>query len=82
MERDGWLMVLVGLMALAPSFLLAIMIFATGLGLEFGAGLPRSRPAVDVAIDPLRATVGVGTGFLLIGAAAWIIKRTDWSDED
>ena len=82
MERDGWLMVLVGLMALAAPFMLAVVILSTGLGLDFATGLPRSRPTVDVAIEPLRATVGVGTALLLICAAGWTIKRTDWSGED
>ena len=82
MERDGWLIVLVGLMALGAPFLLAIVILATGLGLDLEPGLPRSGPVVDVTIDPLRAAGGVGTALLLIGAAGWVIKRTDWSGED
>ncbi len=36
-------------------------------------------PAIEVTLDPGRAFAGVGAATLLIGAACWVIKRTDWS---
>jgi hypothetical protein len=82
MERDGWLMALVVVIAMAAPFSLLVLVLATGLGLDTGQGLPRSGPRIEVALNPLRAALGVGTALVLVGAAVWIIRRTDWSGED
>ena len=83
MEREWWLMALLGFVALVGLMLLALLT----LGLldpvaevEPSAIAPES--AIEVSLDPLRASVGVGAAIVLFATALLLIKRTDWSLEE
>jgi hypothetical protein len=82
MEKDGWLMALVGFIALAAPLLLLIVVVVLGSSLDLEPGFSRTGPIVDVAIDPLRAGLGLVAAAVLFGVAVSVIRRTDWSVED
>ena len=79
MERDGWLMAVVGIIAMAAPVFILVAIFVLGVALDTGSGLPTSRPKVEVLLDPVRVGLGVGAAVVLVGAAIGIVIRTDWS---
>ena len=82
MEKDGWLMALVGFIALAAPVLLLIAVVVLGAGLDLESDMQRTGPITEVSIDPLRAGLGVTAAAVLLGVAIWVIKRTDWAVED
>jgi hypothetical protein len=68
------------LVALAGLILLAL--FTLGLvdpGVEPDPVAISRETAIEVLLDPARAFAGVGAAILLLAAALWVIKRTDWS---
>jgi len=82
MEKDGWLMALVGFIALAAPVLLLTAVVGLRAGLDLESDMQRTGPITEVSIDPLRAVLGVAAAAVLLGVAIWVIKRTDWSVED
>ena len=80
MEREWWLMALLGFVALVGLMLLAL--FTLGL-LDPGAQVEpvdiAPESAVEVSFDPARASAGVGAAIVLFATALLVIKRTDWS---
>lgn len=80
MEREWWLMALLGIVALVGLMLLAL--FTVGLldpNMETEPAAVAPEPSIEVSFDPGRAAAGVGAALLFFGAAVWVIKRTDWS---
>ena len=82
MEREWWLMALLGFVALVGLMLLAL--FTVGLldpvaEVEPVAVNPES--AVEVSLDPVRTSAGVGAAVVLFGTALLVVNRTDWTDE-
>jgi hypothetical protein len=82
MEKDGWLIALVGVIALVAPVLLLIVVVVVGASLDLEPAMRRTGPMTEVSIDPVRAGLGVGAAVVLLGVAFWVIKRTDWSVED
>lgn len=79
MEREWWLIALLGLVVLVGLMLLAL--FTVGL-LDPGPAPEQAAapgPPIEVSLDPARASAGVGAAILFFGAAVWVVKRTDWS---
>lgn len=80
MEREWWLMALLGFVVLVGLMLLAL--FTVGL-LDSGPAPEQAAaahpPPIEVSLDPARASAGVGAAILFFGAAVWVVKRTDWS---
>jgi hypothetical protein len=79
-EREWWLMALLGFVVLVGLLLLAL--FTVGLLDPVSEPEPVAipvDPASEVSLDPVRAWVGVGAAILFFGAALWVIRRTDWS---
>jgi len=82
-ERDWWLMALLGIVALVGLMLLTL--FTLGLldpELEPEPIAITSEPAIEVTLDPGRALTGIGAATFFLAAALWIIKRTDWSMDE
>ena len=80
MEQEWWLVALLVVVALGGLVLLALI--TVGLLDPLPEPEPRADspiPASEVSVDPARAWVGIGAASLLVGAAMWVIKRTDWS---
>ena len=83
MEREWWLMALLGFVALVGLMLLAL--FTLGLldpGVDTEPAAVASEPTIEVSLDPLRAAAGVGAAMVLFAAALLVIKRTDWSFDE
>ena len=72
---EGWALVIIALGGV-PAGLLFLPI----VGVFGGTSHPRYRPAPPspLPLDPSRLVMGVGLALLLVVAAAWLIRRTDW----
>lgn len=82
MERDSWLIAVVGFVALGGPVLLFVATRLVGLGLDGDPAVVQMVPTVEVSLDPRRAVIGVGVAVLLVAAAGWVIRRTDWSSPE
>lgn len=83
MEREWWLMALLGFVALVGLMLLAL--FTLGLldpNMETEPAAVAPESAIEVSLDPVRASAGVGAAIVLFATALLVIKRTDWSFDE
>lgn len=83
MEREWWLMALLGFVVLAG--LMLLVVFTHGFVdpvFESDSVALTQGPTIDVSVDPGRAMAGVGTAIVLLFTALRIIKRTDWSIDE
>jgi len=65
---------LVGLMLLA---LFTVVLLDPEV--EVAPAVVATGPPIEVSLDPARASAGIGAAILFLGAALWVIRRTDWS---
>ena len=83
MERSGWLIAVIGCVVLGGLILLGLLVVGVfGLGLQADAVAVTRETAVERPHDPGRSFAGVVVAVVLITAAIWVVKRTDWSLED
>lgn len=72
---EGWAIAFIAVVGIPVGFLFMPIIGG------FGGTSHARYPPIDAPpppINPLRLTVGLVTALLLVGAAAWLIRRTDW----
>ena len=72
---EGWAIGLIAVIGIPIGFL--FMPIVGGVGGSSGARYPPINVPAPL-IDPFRLTVGLVIAVLLVIAAAWIIRRTDW----
>jgi hypothetical protein len=83
LEREWWLMAMLGFVALVGLMLPALFTFGLLAPVpEPEPGAIARVPATEVSLDPVRASACVAAAILFFGAALWVIKRTDWSLDD
>ncbi len=82
MERDGWLIAVIGFVAVGAPVLLFVAVRLVGLGIEGDPAVAQMVPTAEVSLDPGRAVIGVVVAVLLVAAAGWVIRRTDWSSPE
>ena len=72
---EGWAIAFIAVVGIPVGFLFMPIVGGVG-GTSHARYAPMNAPAPP--IEPLRLTVGLVVALILVVAAGWIIRRTDW----